>query len=133
MLLMSGCMFYLRAYSSLQLNRACAGSPTCARCRVTAEDRGCACSTYCFRSVGMSELAGHVFFPLQTVIHNIRFAPKFERPWKCQLYGYSQECSRCPIFIPQLVCVTNPMAVVTLCVDFEVRLLMLSCRGPISP
>lgn len=126
---MSGCMFYLRAYSSLQLNRACAGSPTCARCRVTAEDRGCVCSTYPFRS---EELAGNVFF-LQTVLHNTCFAPKFERPWKCQLYGHSQECSRCPIFILQLVCVTNPMAVVTLCVDFEVRLLMLSCRGPISP
>ncbi len=130
MCLISGCMFYLRGYFSLQLNRACAGSPTCTRCRGTAEDRGC--RTHYFRSVGMSELAGHVVFR-QTVIQNIHFTLKFERPCKCQLYSHSQECSRFSIFIRQLVCVRNPMAVVTLCVDFEVRLLMLSCRGPISP
>lgn len=129
---MSGCTFYLRAYFSLQLNRACAGSPTCTRCRGAAEDRGCVCRTHYFRSVGTSELAGNALF-LQTVIQNIHFAPKFERPCKCQLYSHSQECSLCSIFIRQLVCVRNPMAVVTLCVDFEVRLLMLSCRGPISP
>jgi len=53
-------MFDLRAYSSLQRNRACAGSPTCARCRVTSEDR----EVVLQRAVllkHMSEFAANVF------------------------------------------------------------------------
>jgi len=132
---MSGCMFDLRAYSSLQRNRACAGSPTCARCRVTSEDR----EVVLQRAVllkHMSEFAANVFpFSILKLL-SVLFHRKVNARGSVKVHRHSQECSLCLICIlQQLVCVMNPMAgaVVTLSVDFEVRLLMLSCRGPISP